>query len=379
MKRLFAIIVLFAAFSAQAQKTNFWHKVNNLLITFPNIDTTYIYQPKQSFTLGMFSTTQQVRLKVKANFNIYSDDGSLTPGATTYTPIERPNTKLGLELGYGKFVLGYGVELGPKKAYKKQALGLNLLGKAWGLHFNYFKVSHNFRTDIEIGTPSDENYWEEQSISSEPAMLKYLSLDGYYVFNNRKFAYPAAYKAGLVQRKTAGSWMVTGRFMQGHLLNFPNSTEIYQYYNLLDRFSTLQLSVGGGYSVNFVCWHKDPSQLRDKGLRNLTVNLTLLPVITAINYLKVTTYEITDHVDDLGKHKSSTLCYPMPNIIGGSAVSLTLDRFFISTQFVYDWSYFHNAQAINPIFFANKPNLEDVTLRGAFHYWKIRLLFTYKF
>ena len=379
MKRLFVITFLLAAFSVQAQKTNFWQKANDLLTKVKGIDSTYIYQPKQGFTLGVFSTTQQVGFNTKAKFNVLFDDGSITPEATTYTLVERPSTKLGLELGYGKFVLGFGIEVGPKKAYKKQALGLNLLGKAWGLHFNFFKVSHNLKSNIEIGTPNEDNYWKEQSISSEPAMLKYLSLDGYYVFNNRKFAYPAAYKAGLVQRKTAGSWMVTGRFMQGKLLNFPNSTEIHDYYNLLDRFSTLQLSVGGGYSVNFVCWHKDPFQLRDKGLRNLTINLTLLPVVTAINYLKVTTYDINDHDADLGKHKSTTLCYPMPNIIGGSAVSLTLDRFFISTQFVYDWSYFHNAQAINPIFFANKPYLEDVTLRGAFHYWKLKLLFTYKF
>lgn len=379
MKRLFAITVSFAAFSVQAQELTFWQKVNNLLTTFPKIDSTYIYQPKQGFTLGMFSTVQQAGFDTRANFNIRYEDGTTMSGTSHYSLLEQPSTKLGLELGYGKFVLGYGIEVGPKRAYKKRALGLNLLGKSWGLHFNYFNVSNTFQSGIKIGTPEDEHYWEERIVSTEPAMLKYLSIDGYYVFNNKKFAYPAAYKAGLVQRKTAGSWMVTGRYMQGYLYNTPDPAVIYDYYNLLDCFSTLQFSVGGGYSVNFVCWHKDPTLPRDKGLRNLTINLTLLPVITAVCYLDITTYEFTDNDEYFGSHSSKTFCYPMPNFIGSTAIGITLDRFFISTQFVYDWFYFHSSQAIKHDYFDVTPELEDLTLLGALHNWKVKLLFTYKF
>jgi hypothetical protein len=379
MKRLFAITVFFAAISVQAQELTFWQKVNKLLTTFPNIDSTYIYQPKQSFTLGMFSTVQQAGFDTRANFDIRNEDGTTTSGTSHYSLLEQPSMKLGLELGYGKFVLGYGIEVGPKSAYKKRALGLNLLGKSWGLHFNYFKVSNTFQSGIKIGYPEDENYCEDWMVSTNPAMLKYFSLDGYYVFNNKKFAYPAAYKAGLVQRKTAGSWMVTGRYMQGLIYNTPDPSVVYDYYNLLDCLSTLQFSVGGGYSVNFVCWHKDPVQLRDKGLRNLTINLTLLPVITAISYLDITTYEFNENNDYYGEHTSKTFCYPMPNFIGGSAIALTLDRFFISTQFVYDWFYFHSSQAIKHDSFLVSPELENLTLLGSIHNWKVKLLFTYKF
>lgn len=379
MKRLFAIMLLFAALSVQAQELNFWQKVNNLLTIFPNIDSTYIYQPKQGFTLGMFSTVQQVGFDTKAKFNIHYDDGTKAAGVSNYSLIEQPSTKLGLELGYGKFVLGYGIEIGPKRAYKKRALGLNLLGKAWGLHCNYFRVSNTFQSSIKIGNPGDEHYMDDQILSTTPALLKYLSIDGYYVFNNKRFAYPAAYKAGLVQRKTAGSWMVTGRYMQGLLSNVPDPTVIYDYYNLLDYFATLQFSIGGGYSANFVCWHKDPTQIRDKGLRNLTINLTLLPVITVVNYMDIIKYEFTDNDEYYGSYSSKTFCYPMPNFIGGSAIGLTLDRFFISAQFAYDWFYFHSSQAINQDYFLFSPDLKNLILRGAFHNWNVKLLFTYKF
>lgn len=378
MKRLFVITFLFAALSLQAQELNFWQKVNNLLTTFTNIDSTYIYQPKQGFTLGMFSTVQQAGFDTKAKFNIRYDDGTTASGVTNYSLVERPSTKLGLELGYGKFVLGYGIEVGPKRAYKQRALGLNLLGKAWGLHSNYFKISNTFKSGINIGEPDDAHYMDEQNLSTTPAMLRYLYVDGYYVFNNKKFAYPAAYKAGLVQRKTAGSWMVTGRYMQGFLHNVPDASVIYDSYNFMDCFSTLQFSIGGGYSANFVCWHKDPIQLRDKGLRNLTINLTLLPVITAVNYLDITKYEFNDNDEYSGEHHSKTFCYPTPNFIGSSAISLTLDRFFISTQFAYDWFYFHSTQAIDRNFFFS-PDMENLILRGSIHNWKVKLLFTYKF
>ena len=182
-----------------------------------------------------------------------------------------------------------------------------------------------------------------------------------------------------MKRKTAGSWMVTGRYMQGGLYNAPDPSIIYDYYNLMDCFSTLQFSLGGGYSVNFVCWQKDPSQPRDKGLRNLTINLTLLPVITAVNYIKITSYEYTEDDEYAGDNISNTFCYPTPNFIGTSAISLTLDRFFISTKFAYDWFYFHSSQAIDPYAFPNQPDLDDLTFRGSFHNWSAKLLFTYKF
>lgn len=377
MKRLFAITLLLAAFSLQAQKTSFWQKVNNLLTIFPNIDTTYIYQPKQGFTLALFSTVQNVRFDTKTKFNLLYDNGIQRPCTSTYHLNEKPSTKIGLELGYGKFVLGYGFEIGPKRAYKKQTLGLNLLGKNWGLHFKYFNISNTFKSSIAIGNNGDINYEEAEIIATDPATLRYLFLDGYYVFNNKRFAYPAAYKAGLVQRKTAGSWMVTGRFMQGLLYTPPQVSD--DSYYMLDGFSTLHIAIGGGYSANFVCWHRDPAALRDKGLRNLTINLTILPVLTTFNYLKTTAYEYNEYGNYMAKAVSRIYCYPIPNFIGSTAVSLTLDRFFISTQFVYNGFYFHSLQSAQPINLPISYEVENLILRGTIHNWNLKLLFTYKF
>ena len=167
MRKSLVVIFLLSMLSTQAQELNFWQKANNMLTKFKNIDSTYVYQPKQGFTLGLFSSIQRVGIDVTAMFDINYDDLTL-PGSSKYSLREGVSPKIGLELGYGKLVLGYGVEVGPKRAYKKQAFGLNLLGKSWGLHFNYFNLSNRFKTNIEIGEEGQDDYHTEEILSKTP-------------------------------------------------------------------------------------------------------------------------------------------------------------------------------------------------------------------
>lgn len=376
MRKSLVVIFLLSMLCAQAQELNFWQKANNLLTKFKNIDSAYVYQPKQGFTLGLFSSIQRAGIDATAMFAVNPNNGETLSGVSKYSMREGISPKVGLELGYGKFVLGYGVEVGPKRAYKKRAFGLNLLGKSWGLHFNYFNIHNRFKTSIFIGEEGQDDYYAEEILSQDPAKLECLYVDGYYVFNHKRFAYPAAYKAGLVQRRTAGSWMVTARYMQGDLNNSPEA--FLESYGLMDDLFTIQASVGGGYSANFVCWHKDPTYPHDKGLRNITINLTALPVITAVNYLKIKSYEYDE--DELENEiVSETYCYPMPNFVGSTAIAMTLDRFFISTQFVYNWFYFRSSDTIKFNDQQILSRVDDLNFRGSFHNWTFKLLFTYKF
>ncbi len=301
MRKSLVVIFLLSMLSTQAQELNFWQKANNMLTKFKNIDSTYVYQPKQGFTLGLFSSIQRVGIDVTAMFDINYDDLTL-PGSSKYSLREGVSPKIGLELGYGKLVLGYGVEVGPKRAYKKQAFGLNLLGKSWGLHFNYFNLSNRFKTNIEIGEEGQDNYHTEEILSKDPAK-----------------------------------------------------------------------------SANFVCWHKDPTNLRDKGLRNVTINLTALPVITAVNYSKVKDFEYDDESVFEDEVVSENYYYPMPNFVGSTAIAMTLDRFFISTQFVYNCFYFRSSDAFKFNDLQISSQVNDLSFRGYFHDWKVKLLFTYKF
>lgn len=378
MKKHFVIAFLLAAMTTQAQEITFWEKVNNMVTKYPGVDTTRIYQPKAGFSLGLFTTSQKAGFDVDDIFDIVDDEGNSMPATTTYSLSENLCDKIGLEVGYGKVILGYGLEVGPKSALKKRSLTLNILGRSWGLHFNYFSISNPFKTGIELGQPESESYWHGELVSDELAKLRSLTFDGYYVFNNKRFAFPATYKVGLVQRRTAGSWMLTARYMQGDLINTPEGA--LSNLNLLDCFSIMQVSLGGGYSANFVLWHKDPTGQRDKGLRNLTLNLTAMPVITLFNYLKTTAYEYDEELHHTSDRVSKVLCRPMPNYIGSAGLSFSWNRFFFSTQFTYNWFYFRSRDAIDATQFdLQNYDLRDIHFQGAFHDWTLKGTLTYRF
>ena len=377
MKRLLIIIAFFLGVSSlQAQERTFWHKVNYFLTKPAVVDTTRIYQPKPCFSLGLFSTGQKAVFNTNVKFNI-DIDGQSVPGLSTYRLSENLCKKVGLEVGYGNISLGYGFEVGHKSAWKKSAFAFNIIGKSWGIRFNYFKITNPFTSELTLGNEGDSLYIHDEIVSKESAILRNFAIDGYYVFNNKRFAYPAAYKIGLVQRHTAGSWMLTARYMQGRLFNSPEAA--WDSYNLLDCFSTMQASIGGGYSVNFVLWHKDPVGPRDEKLRNLTINLTAIPVITLVNYLTTTSYEYDDEGNYSGEKISKIWCYPMPNYIGSAAISLTFGRIYFSTQFTYNWFYFRS----NDAFVIKKMDLpdyvDDLTFQGFFRDWTVKGLLVYRF
>ena len=316
------------------------------------------------------------------NFMINFDDNESLTGLSQYSLSENLCKKIGLELGYGNVSLGYSLEVGPRSAWKKSAFGLGIMGKSWGAKFNYFKISNPFISSLTVGQEGDEGYFHDEIITEEAALLKNFSIDGYYVFNNKRFAYPAAYKIGLIQRHTAGSWMLTARYMQGSLFNSPEAS--WDSYNMLDCFSTLQASIGGGYSVNFVLWHKDPIGPRDQGLRNLTLNLTAMPVITLVNYLKTTSYEydLKDEILEInhtGERVSKIWCYPMPNYIGSAAISLTMWRFFFSTQFAYNRFYFRSSDAFDSSQMDIPDYVNDLSFRGIFHDWILKGILVCRF
>ena len=377
MKRLLIIIAFFLGVSSlQAQERTFWHKVNYFLTKPAVVDTTRIYQPKPCFSLGLFSTGQKAVFNTNVKFNI-DIDGQSVPGLSTYRLSENLCKKVGLEVGYGNISLGYGFEVGHKSAWKKSAFAFNIIGKSWGVRFNYFKITNPFTSELTLGNEGDSLYIHDEIVSKESAILRNFAIDGYYVFNNKRFAYPAAYKIGLVQRHTAGSWMLTVRYMQGRLFNSPEAA--WDSYNLLDCFSTMQASIGGGYSVNFVLWHKDPVGPRDEKLRNLTINLTAMPVITLVNYLTTTSYEYDDEGNYSGEKISKIWCYPMPNYIGSAAISLTFGRIYFSAQFIYNWFYFRS----NDAFVIKKMDLpdyvDDLTFQGSFRDWTVKGLLVYRF
>ena len=362
----------------RAQELTFWQKVNNFLTKPDNVDTTKIYQPnKACFALGLFTLGQKASFDVDVNFSIKMDETETFNGISSFDLSETPCKKVGIGVSYGNIGVGYSHEIGPPSATNKRSFDFNIIGKAWGLGANFFKISNPFISGLTLWDNEDETLIQDEFTAKEMASLRSIAIDGYYVFNNKRFAYPAAYKMSLVQRHTAGSWMLTARYMQGDLYNSPEAA--WDSYNLLDCFSTMQASIGGGYSVNFVLWHKDPIGPRDERLRNLTINLTAMPVLTVFNYLKTTAYEYDENSEYSGKEVSKVWCRPVPNYIGSAAVSLTMWRFYFSAQYTYNRFYFRSRDAFNASQMDIPDYVDDINFRGTFHDWMLKVMLYYRF
>ena len=379
MKKLLTIIALLLGLvSLQAQENPYLKKALYFLTKLDDVDTTQIYQPnKACFSLGLFTTGQKAGFDVDVNFGLQLDETSSYRGLSTYRLSEDLCKKIGLEVGYGNASFSYAHEVGSKSAWKKKAFAFNMVGKAWGLNLNFFRITNPFTSGLSVWDENEEIVLQDEFVADELALLRSFTFDGYYVFNNKRFAYPAAYKMGLIQRRTTGSWMLTARYMQGELYNSLAGT--WDSYNLIDGFGTMQASMGGGYSVNFVPWHKDPVGPRDEGLRNITINLTAMPMLTLINRMRTSIYEWDEEGHPTNEKINRIWCYPVPNYIGSAAISLTMWRFYFSTQFTYNRFYFRSSHAFDTSQMDIPDYVDNLNFRGTFHDWMLKGILVYRF
>ncbi|MBE6331865.1 MAG: DUF4421 domain-containing protein [Bacteroidales bacterium] len=81
-------------------------------------------------------------------------------------------------------------------------------------------------------------------------------VDGYYVFNHRRFSYPAAFNVSRIQHKTAGS-LLLGASLLDNRLNIDWQTQVNDTaLSLSNRTRLFHVAIGAGYGRNIVTRHK---------------------------------------------------------------------------------------------------------------------------
>lgn len=377
MKRLFFLLgFIIVVASSIAQETTFFGKVNAFLTKPDRVDSIYLYQAPACFSLGLFGSGQKSGFDVDLAFKLKGHDNWEGESASMLT--ENLYRKMGVELRYGNIGFAYGFGINPRSKEKRQSFSLNLIGQSWGVKFNYYKVYDRFSGNYIVTDITNHTVVKEVEFASkEPASMKVFSIDGYYVFNHKRFSYPSTYKVKMVQRRTSGSWLLAACYMQGSLSRNPDIQ--LDTLSMLDGYSTMQVSIGGGYSVNFVLWHKDPIGPRDKGLRNITLNLTAMPMVTLFNYLKTTAHKYNEQGTYEGETHCRAMCSPIPNFIGNAAISASFGRWFFTTQFNYNRFFFRNHDAIYAEDLLLPVNVSDLTFDGSFHDWTLKMMVAYRF
>lgn len=224
--------------------------------SFDDIDTTYI-EPNHYNLAAMMQNTNFYQTYVMSATDAQGNRQELQLGP-------QPAAKVGPYFGWRWIFLGYTFDVShPKEAGKTTEFNLSLYSSMLGCDLVYIRNKGDFRLRRATGfgdVPSDA----VRGMSFDGFDTYTASLSAYYVFNHRRFSYPAAFAQSTVQRRSCGSW-VLGVSYNHQRMRFDHTRlpAVLQGETnggeslIFDEFKIAQVdyrsySVSGGYAYNWV-------------------------------------------------------------------------------------------------------------------------------
>ena len=155
-------------------------------------------------------------------------------------------------------------------------------------------------TDRDIETGTEERSDADFTMPS-PVWIRSVYINGYYVFNGRRYSQAAAYNQSVIQRRSAGSLLVGATWYQSSFdyADIQNAVFMIVGHGVY-RAKVHQANLGVGYGYNWV------------PLRGLTVNVMAMPTVSVYNRVKAykydTNYDLSavTPVDDYGDWNPET-------------------------------------------------------------------------
>ena len=249
-----------------------------------SLDSAYVYQPALKWVVGTEGKTIRLGADLSSDITVHNfvgDNAEIITGTMKTGLQNQPYWKWGLAAGYGSVRLGYGVQLGKKKGDRNSYLSFGVGGSSYGARIQFYKI-HQY----PVGTLALDGQPPVNLASDYKGEMRNLTLDAFYAFNRHRFVYNAVYSGRNLQRRSAGSWLVSAKYLQGDF-SLNDKDPIWERLKDLRRYTTQQVSLGGGYSFNWVLLHRDPHDPKTAaGLRNLTLNATAMPMFSLYNHIQ---------------------------------------------------------------------------------------------
>lgn len=223
---------------------------------FSDVDTTYIEPQKFNYTVMMQNT------------NTYEVYRIASVGGNYFTFSPSWSFKVGPYIGWQWVFFGYTFDLkNITTGKKKTEFDLSIYSSQLGVDLFYRKTGADYKIssfslgeNIEI----DKDKMTGQYFDGINVGIKGLNL--YYIFNHKRFSYPAAFSQSTIQRRSAGSALCGIGYTQ-HSLNINwerlynkvaenyghDVAETYMDKNLrIKKVRYIDLSFSGGYAYNYV-------------------------------------------------------------------------------------------------------------------------------
>jgi hypothetical protein len=155
-------------------------------------------------------------------------------------------------------------------------------------------------TDYENGQTTGVS-WDTVVSMPSPVWIRSVYINGYYVFNGRRYSQAAAYNQSVIQRRSAGSFLLGATWYQSSFDYADIRNVVYMIIGHgVYRAKVHQGNLGVGYGYNWV------------PLRGLVVNVMAMPTISVYNRVKVDKYDFNyvlapmEAVDDYGVYNKET-------------------------------------------------------------------------
>ena len=304
------------------------------------IDTNYISPNLYNLAFMLEHSTWYEHYQLGTNRNDHPQKLNFSPNL---------GTKMGIYFGWRWIFLGYTFDIedlfgGNKNKPKKKEMSLNIYSSKFGVDLYYRKTGSDFKLRSQEGFHQDDQF---KNIQFDGLQSSIRGLNAYWIFNHKKFSYPAAYSQSTNQRKSAGSFMAGFSYSQ-HKISFDQSKlpeALQAHLNPHLRFNRIKYSdysLGFGYGYNWVF------------AKNWVSNLSLLP---GVGYKK----SKIDDQDFKNEHWIKDINF---NLITRAAVVYNNSKYFVGASLVmhtYDY---------------RKPNLSVTnsfgTLRiyAGFNFWR---------
>ncbi len=269
-------------------------------------DTNYVARPKEKWLFRLLGNQTGNYIHAKGTVNgLYSE----------YDLHTKTNNTLGLEINYCDIAAT--ISINPAKIggdYNDYEFNFEYHGQKISFDISYLRAT-SLKGDIKF---RDVDHLDEEGLR-----MNVVNASAYYVFNNRKFSYPAALFQNYYQLRSAGSWLA-GISVQSGSIKTTDELKARSPLAPDVHLTFANVSLGGGYGYNFVFGKRSQWLL----------HLSALPsfVVYKHNRLTVNGNEMKDH----------SLCFNMVFNERAAVVYHFSPRFNVGASLIMSNSIYNN-------------------------------------
>ena len=227
----FMSLVVLSSLGLSLSAQNIFHRIDSVLTLNyhkGDIDTAYITRPATKWTVTARMNVSGAKIEAEG-----TDQGQ------HFKSEMQANRKATLSVGVSYLGISLSASLNPAK----------LMGKYRDYELNFNSYGRRFGFDIVYQDAKNFTGWHDhegmERVSLPDGMLsvKTLNANAFYVFNSRRFSYPAAFSQSYIQRRSAGSFLLAASAMGQHAtLDWDQKMQL----------KMTNISLGAGYGYNYV-------------------------------------------------------------------------------------------------------------------------------